>query len=611
MDAGALTRREWAVFWTLAALTAATRWTALSKTLWDWDEAQFALALRDFDVVAHHPHPPGFPLFIAPAKVLVALGFSDFHALQAIALIGAAALFPLMFWFARELRMPFEVSLGSALILAFLPNVWFYGGTAFSDVPSLAIVLLAMTMLLRGCRSGGAYVAGAFLLGVAAGFRPQNLLVGMCPALWATWWRIRSTRSIAQPLAAVLVGALTLFAAYGGAALATGDWAEYSHAVNAHRAYITAVDSFRSPVRPPLWKLFDDFFLRPFRMGWINVPISVLAALSLIAGAIGKRKRIAFALLSFGPMWLAGWLMLDFWSVSRFSIAWMPLVALAVADGSSIAARVARDERIRPIIETAIVACLVLVMAGWTLPGLSIVRRIDSPTVQAAQWCRGFLPPDASLYVHGSMAPFSDLLLTGIPRETFSGGSPPLWPDDRGAWLLREGKVDAVCARRFFYPREPLSRIARPRYFDVFVVPVRSRLRFGDGWYGEERAGGRSFRWMSGRGVLVLAPGRGETGQLSLQGYLPLDAMSGTPTVTMTLDGNVIDRFRATEAVVERVYTIASGRDRPRELELRLDRVGNAKKRGVGSDARDLGMRLDAVTWSAVDFDCGRARRSG
>jgi hypothetical protein len=79
----------------------------------------------------------------------------------------------------------------------------------------------------------------------------------------------------------------------------------------------------------------------------------------------------------------------------------------------------------------------------------------------------------------------------------------------------------------------------------------------------------------------------------------------------MTLDGNVIDRFRATEAVVERVYTIASGRDRPRELELRLDRVGNAKKRGVGSDARDLGMRLDAVTWSAVDFDCGRARRSG
>ena len=53
-----LTGAERLAAWVLTLVVAATRWPAVSLTLWDWDEALFALALRDYDVVGHHPHPP-------------------------------------------------------------------------------------------------------------------------------------------------------------------------------------------------------------------------------------------------------------------------------------------------------------------------------------------------------------------------------------------------------------------------------------------------------------------------------------------------------------------------------------------------------------------------
>src|SRR5688500_6962828 len=129
-----LTRRESLVAWALAVFVALTRWPALSRTLWDWDEALFALALRDYDVTAHHPHPPGFPLFIGLAKLIPA---DPFHALQAISVVASLFVFPAMFFLARELRLPPFTATAAALLLAFFPNVWFYGGTALSDVPSM------------------------------------------------------------------------------------------------------------------------------------------------------------------------------------------------------------------------------------------------------------------------------------------------------------------------------------------------------------------------------------------------------------------------------------------------------------------------------------------
>ena len=166
--------------WLIGTFVAITRWLALARSPWDSDEGLFMSALRRYDVVAHHPHPPGFPLFILTAKVFERLGFSDFHALQLISFIASVAIFPAMLFLGRELEVRPRVSIIAATFLPFFPNVWFFGGTAFSDVPAMTLSILTIALILR--RS---WVPAALLLGIAIGFRPQILLIAIVPIVIA------------------------------------------------------------------------------------------------------------------------------------------------------------------------------------------------------------------------------------------------------------------------------------------------------------------------------------------------------------------------------------------------------------------------------------------
>src|SRR6476620_6167713 len=190
--------RQRIVFWTASLVCAASRFLAMARSMWDWDEALFSLGMRSYDVTLHHPHPPGFPVYIAMGKVLRLVFASDFRALQAVNLIAGMLAFPAMFLLARELQLRFETSIIAATLFAFFPNVWFFGGTAFSDVPSIVLVIFAVVFLLRGRESTRDYLLGTLLLALAIGMRPQNLLIGRFPGILAT--RRRSVRDIVAAL---------------------------------------------------------------------------------------------------------------------------------------------------------------------------------------------------------------------------------------------------------------------------------------------------------------------------------------------------------------------------------------------------------------------------
>src|SRR4029079_3876703 len=117
-----LTSRQRAIFALLAIVTAASRFLAMAKTLWDWDEALFCLGMRAYDVSQHHPHPPGFPIYIACARFVRLAIHDDFRALQAVNLVAGCLLFPAMFLLARELRLRFQIAAMAAFVSAFLPN---------------------------------------------------------------------------------------------------------------------------------------------------------------------------------------------------------------------------------------------------------------------------------------------------------------------------------------------------------------------------------------------------------------------------------------------------------------------------------------------------------
>ena len=425
-----LAPRERMTVWALGALVAISRWPAVSKTLWDWDEALFALALRDFDVTAHHPHPPGFPLFIALAKALSKLiPLDPFHALQTVTVVASLFVFPAMFFLARELRARTFVAIASGLLLAFFPNVWFFGGTAFSDVPSMVLALVACTLLLRGCRSDASLLAGAVVLGIAAGFRPQNLIIGFAPMLIAFFHRRRTAI-----LGAFLTAAI-LAVSYGAAAHFSGGWDVYRETLTRHERYIREVDSFLSPIRPWLPQVADDFFVRPYRAPLINVVVTLLVLLGI------RKKRAWLAAAIFGPFLLFAWLYLDFHSASRFSIGYMPLYALVAAEG------IPRKG------QTFTIAAMLTLMIAWMVPVLRVVHTTDSPPVAAIQ----ALGPNVVVDVDPRLAAHAQLY--GVVQGS-------------GARVrLREGASIAPGAKNFVRERDRLEGVARARYFEVSIVP--------------------------------------------------------------------------------------------------------------------------------------------
>src|SRR5215831_14206719 len=137
----------------LALLTIASRLPYRARLLYNWDSVQFALALREYDVVKHQPHPPGY----VPCVVLAVI-FSGLTTFVVYCLAHTA--------YDRG------TALAAATLLAVSPLFWFYGSVGLTYAGE---ALVASTVAyfayraLNGSRSD-AYLA-AWYLGLAGGMR--------------------------------------------------------------------------------------------------------------------------------------------------------------------------------------------------------------------------------------------------------------------------------------------------------------------------------------------------------------------------------------------------------------------------------------------------------
>jgi hypothetical protein len=579
----ALTTRQRLTFGIVTLICAATRFLALAKTLWDWDEALFCLGMRSYDVTAHHPHPPGFPVYIALGRIVRTVIPSDFRALQAVNLIAAMLVFPAIFVLARELRLPVMTATIAGALCAFFPNVWFFGGGAFSDIPSLVLVVFAVAFLFRGCRDANAYLIGAALLALAAGIRPQNFLIGLAPGLLATWYRAHAAwRDVAF---AALVGAITLTVAFGGAIAATGGTKAYFDAAREHGEYITRVDSFRSANRPPLWRLFDRFFIKQYQSLALSFITSILVAVS-IAGAIASRDRaVGWLALSFGPFAILAWMMLDRYSINRFSIGYCPLFAILAADG------IRRVTRASPRIELLAGTALIASFFIWTLPALAIVRHTIAPSVLAVEAVAQHLDSrTGELFVARDMDPFFQYLLPNRAYlHVLDKRAMPLSTGSRGAWILAELDENDRDGFVFHRERAHLWNIARRHYFDAGLIPVRTPPQFIAGWYPPSREAPFEMRAMTGHSVTRLPPSTGET-TLRIQFRVPDALVVGHATVTVALNGRVIDRFPAVYDVDDREYHVTPAPNAAlNTLDLAIDQTVH--------QPRELGMTIRCLSF--------------
>ena len=559
----------------LTLLVAATRLFAAAASLWDWDEALFALAVRDYDVTRHHPHPPGYPLFIAAAKVVHLAVSDEFRALQVVVILSACALLPLLFAFARELGFSFATSLGAATLFAFLPNVWVYGGSGFSDVPALAIGLAACTLLLRGRRSPRDFLLGAVVLGLAAGVRLPNLLLGAAPALLATWSQLRA-RQYAVVLGAMALGALTAASCYLGASFASAPFPAFLETLRAQSAWVREVDSWRNPQRPPLRELAELFWFKPIVNRNLMLAIALLGAVSVMAAMVRRRAAVLLLFLVFGPLAAAAWLTLDFASVARYAIAYMPAHAIVAIDGLAVLPR---------RVQVALTAMLVAWSALWTYPAIVQQRAHPAPIVAAFEHALRTTPPSTMFYAHDWCGPHAEYFL-GDRRRTFYVPPRPL------STLGGDGVMVDVAARpgavQFLREHGRLWDIVRRRNFEASVVTIHSPIRFGRGWYGVESNSAGSYQWMAAESVATLEHIPGAT--LSLVLSVPQGI---TPVIEVQWNGALVERFRGDRPRLEKSWPLPS---RATGNELRI--ITSESVRPPGGDPRDLGLRVDEMAWS-------------
>lgn len=386
----------------LSVLVLATRLPLASSYLFSWDSANFALALDDYSVPAHRPHPPGYPLYVASAwlvRNLVGDANAAFVALSVIASTGGAVLLLGLAW---RLLGGWGAAVAAALFLT-SPNVWGHALVAY-PYAFLALVATAIAWITAEAHWGRRNLStlGGLLLGLGAGFRPDLLL--LLGPLWALgalrgggWGLARGAGAVAV---AVLVWLVPMLERSGG-------WESYLEAASLYGDYWTVptqtVAAFVHAVRTNLGTL----------LSYLYQTTGPLFSLLLVYGVGRLLPRTSLSrqpALAVVPLWVApplavytlfhignlGYLL----SITPAFAIWGAAAALALAEDA--AEYVRRAEVVRPVLvgvtllAAAANAALFLLLSGPV--SLREVRDVDAELRDGIALIRQY-PAESTLVV--------------------------------------------------------------------------------------------------------------------------------------------------------------------------------------------------------------------
>jgi hypothetical protein len=196
----------------LAGLTVALRLPYRTRILYNWDAVQFALALREYDVVKHQPHPPGYILYVALGR-LVDAWLQDPAAAYVVLAVVFSGMTTFVVYHLGRTVYDRATALASATILAVSPLFWFYGSVGLTyagEALCASTVAYFAYRALRGSATDAWLAAG--YLGLAGGVRQSVLLLLLPLWLGAVAVGLRRFRVVALGLLVIAVATVTWFA---------------------------------------------------------------------------------------------------------------------------------------------------------------------------------------------------------------------------------------------------------------------------------------------------------------------------------------------------------------------------------------------------------------
>ena len=298
----------------VAALFLSLHLAWLPRHLEDIDSFNFALGVRDYDVAAHQPHPPGYPVFIAmgrAAAAVVSPWVADAR-VEAIALAGLAGLAGALGLLAlhrlARATLRDHASRDAVLVTLLVGAVPLYWATAsrpLSDMPGLAAALWCQWLLLAPSRSPDAGsprpLLAAAVCGLAVGLRSQvawlvvPLLAWQVIAVWRAGLPRRALGVAATALGGVLAWGVPMVAVTGGLE-------GYRRALTAQAGEdfdgVPMLILHPSPRR--LAGALLETFVEPWGWWWLALPVIVAALVGIVA-LYGRRRLALWLGLGFGP----------------------------------------------------------------------------------------------------------------------------------------------------------------------------------------------------------------------------------------------------------------------------------------------------------------------
>lgn len=371
---------------TIAAAWFVAHLPFLAPSLEDIDSINFALGLRGYDPGQHQPHPPGYPVYIAVGRLLLAVvsRVTTWPAPRAeaftlafisavagmLAIVAAARLFGAV----QRWQNPADetavvrASIGGASLLAVAPLFWMSGLRPMSDMPGLAAVLWAQALAVEGMASGNrlTLLGAAAFAGLAGGIRVQTLALTL-PFVAFCAIRQRDVRPMVAMALGVAAWAVPLVALTGGVAA-------YRQALGGQAAedfgWVNMLWS-NPTARRLAFALYETFALPWVSMGLAGV-VGGLAAIGGVAALLKAPRALLVMLVAFVP-YVPYHLLFQETITVRYALPIVPLVAWLAVQALMLArARM-------PLASVALVAATLAV----ALPGALAYAREPHPAFRA------------------------------------------------------------------------------------------------------------------------------------------------------------------------------------------------------------------------------------
>ena len=500
-----------------AALFVALHAPSLPRTLEDLDSVNFALGVESFDLAAHRPHPPGYPVYIAAAKVsdaAVAAAFPswprDRRAAVGLAFwsvcAGVLALCAIVtLWTA--VGLPPREALWSGCLAVVSPLFWLTSARPLSDVPGLAVALVVQAGLVIGLRRLREDAAGrlpfiwlwaAFGAGLAVGIRTQTMWLTLPLLAWCAGELLvrRRWRDVTGMIGAAIVGGVVWLVPM---VLESGGWSAYLSVLGAQGTEDFA--GVEMLATQPSWSLLKEALARTFLTPWLHPTLATVVMLAAGAGLVRLTLRgqriLALMLLCFWP-YLVFHLTFQETATIRYSLPLLvpvaALVVLAVAALPRYVAAVGYGVLLMVVLSVAhppliaygrqgapifdAIAELERADGGVAHPtAIGMHRRVWSESRQAMVWAGEAWPfVPLSTERGAEVAAVVDYFTAGEAGPVWFLADPArrdLAVIDRRARRMQSYRWPADVAR--------LLALARPTELDAWVIE-RPRWMVGRGW---------------------------------------------------------------------------------------------------------------------------------